>query len=653
MGNDKNIEMGTTAFNGLMTQMTLAAAGALPDKTVDALASIGVSAQSLRKDIEQDANGALLKLIQRLKEVDQFKRGEVITALAGAGDVKNLGFLFDRGLDVYKQSMDIIGQSTGSMEAEFQKRSATTANNLRLLKNHVNELGITVGSVLLPPLNRTINSMKPVLESVITFSRAHPELVGNIGKAAAVLLAFKAGSLGVGFVYHTLGTAVWGAVLPFRAFNRALAFAGLARQTGTAVSALGSSMTALEGGAAAAGRAVPRLGAAVGSTGATAGRAAGLFGRFGSMLGWIGRGVVMVGGAVAGISAPVWGVIVVVGAALAAVGLLVYKYWQPISHFFSGFWKGFKAGVAPLGGLFRQAFAPMAPLVRPLVSALGSLWEWVKPLGGWFKGLIKPVQDTGTGMTELGESVGRFVGTCVAKFVEFQTFMMGLPGQFRKIGEDIIGGLVKGITGKLGEAKEAITGVGSSIKGWFTSTLGISSPSRVFMRFGAYLDEGLALGITNSLGAVAGAVGRLSAAAVPKLPDLGAAFQSAPPRLPEAGGAARSALPSAPKFPDLGGLLRGVMPSMPALPDFSGPQAARDARPNPLANLPKIPGMRGMQSAMNHTVNVTNNFAAGAASPDEIAGKVRGAVDNAADEFRRRMRKYQQEMGRVSFGGAV
>ena len=78
-------------------------------------------------------------------------------------------------------------------------------------------------------------------------------------------------------------------------------------------------------------------------------------------------------------------------------------------------------------------------------------------------------------------------------------------------GANLIDGLIEGVTSKLQAAKNAIVGVGQSIKGWFTSTLGIHSPSRVFMGFGMNIGEGAALGILGSVPKVRQAVNKLSA----------------------------------------------------------------------------------------------------------------------------------------------
>lgn len=78
------------------------------------------------------------------------------------------------------------------------------------------------------------------------------------------------------------------------------------------------------------------------------------------------------------------------------------------------------------------------------------------------------------------------------------SWLKGLKDRFFSAGADLINGLVGGITSKLSAARDTIIGFGRGIKEWFTSTLGIKSPSRVFMGFGDNIAEGAALGIQRS-----------------------------------------------------------------------------------------------------------------------------------------------------------
>lgn len=103
-------------------------------------------------------------------------------------------------------------------------------------------------------------------------------------------------------------------------------------------------------------------------------------------------------------------------------------------------------------------------------------WDKIKP---WFIGLWASVKTAFSGALA-------WFGALTKKFTDF--------------GGMLIDGLVGGIKSKIGVAKESIVNLGASIKDWFTSTLGIKSPSRVFMGFGDNIAQGAGLGIARSSG---------------------------------------------------------------------------------------------------------------------------------------------------------
>lgn len=109
---------------------------------------------------------------------------------------------------------------------------------------------------------------------------------------------------------------------------------------------------------------------------------------------------------------------------------------------------------------------------------------------------------------------GKVWGKVKTAFSGAWDWFKGLPGQFGKLGSELISGLVGGITSRLSAAKEAIVGFGQNIKGWFAETLGIKSPSRVFMGFGNNIGEGAQLGILKGVPGVQGAVGKLAGVAL-------------------------------------------------------------------------------------------------------------------------------------------
>ncbi|MEP9171136.1 phage tail tape measure protein [Enterobacter hormaechei] len=83
--------------------------------------------------------------------------------------------------------------------------------------------------------------------------------------------------------------------------------------------------------------------------------------------------------AVGAISLPV----VAVAGAVVAGALLIRKYWEPISAFFSGVVEGLKTAFAPVA----EIFSPLTPVFDSIIEKLRGVWQW-------FTDLIAPVKAT-------------------------------------------------------------------------------------------------------------------------------------------------------------------------------------------------------------------------------------------------------------------
>ena len=99
--------------------------------------------------------------------------------------------------------------------------------------------------------------------------------------------------------------------------------------------------------------------------------------------GVLGMVFTVVGSAIATALGAITWPIVAVGAAIVAGALLIRKYWEPISAFFSGVIEGIMSAFAPVG----EMFAPLAPIFDGLGEKLRGVWQW-------FKDLIAPVKAT-------------------------------------------------------------------------------------------------------------------------------------------------------------------------------------------------------------------------------------------------------------------
>ncbi|MFX9004014.1 phage tail tape measure protein, partial [Acinetobacter baumannii] len=104
-----------------------------------------------------------------------------------------------------------------------------------------------------------------------------------------------------------------------------------------------------------------------------------------------------------------WGI---AAAAAVAAGVLIYKYWDRIKAFFSGFWTGLKQGIAPVVASFTDLYKSMSwlePVIQMIGRGIGIVYDW-------FMKLISPAKATEEQLktaTSAGESFGRVVGTAI------------------------------------------------------------------------------------------------------------------------------------------------------------------------------------------------------------------------------------------------
>ncbi len=494
-------EVAGTAINALLVK--LQTADKQSPKFQAALESMGMSAGVLKKAIAEDAQGALLGFLKALEAVPKDQRMGSLFDLFGLEYADDIAALAGN-IGVYGEQLDAASRAGGSMNKEFAARAATTANNMQLLKNTVSELGISIGSVLLPPLNSLLSGLRPMVETVAEWARANPGLVAGIGKLAAGLLVFKAGSLAVRAAVHLASMGFMGATLRLQALRSAYLAASLAMQTRSLAPLLGNAAPAAAGllgrlrEIASSGAPMKAVGWQLAQIGGQAkGAALAVGGALKGALMTAGRAVMWLGRAV---------MLNPIGLALTAAALLVYKFWGPISGFFKGLWAGLKAGLAPIGASFKAAFAPVAPVLKPIGDLLSRV-------GGWFRALIKPMEDTGGAAEAFGVRVGTAIGNAVRMFLSLPGKLLALPGEMTRLGGEIVSGLVNGINQKFAAAGEAVASVGASVRDTFKGMLGIRSPSRVFAEMGGNLSEGLALGMGAKLSTITKAAAGMAAAA--------------------------------------------------------------------------------------------------------------------------------------------
>ena len=135
----------------------------------------------------------------------------------------------------------------------------------------------------------------------------------------------------------------------------------------------------------------------------------------------------VVGGAIMTVLGALTWPIVAIGVAIVAGALLIRKYWEPISAFFTGVMEGLK-----------QAFAPVVELFEPLKPVFDWLGDKLKAAWQWFKDLIAPVKSTQETLDSC-KNAGVMFGKMLAEALmlplkSFNTLRTGVNWLLEKLG---------------------------------------------------------------------------------------------------------------------------------------------------------------------------------------------------------------------------
>ncbi|KVQ97015.1 hypothetical protein [Burkholderia ubonensis] len=364
----------------------------------------------------------------------------------------------------------------------------------------VRNLRTVIGEQVLPVYNRALELTTSVLERLLGFAKEYP----NFTRAVAI------GAAGLGALLAVLGT---------------LTIALAAVLGPMAIVRFGLTMLGMRGGLVSNG---VRLAAA--------------------SLQALGRILLFVGRAF--LTSPIG----LVAAAIAIAALLIVKYWEPIKAFFGGMFAAIGEGLAPMRAAFAGAFAP----IGEALAAAKPLWDWfagmLSSVAGWFAKLLEPASTSAEQLRAAGDAgrsfgqllafglrlglapfelLARGIGALPTLFNEVMAeasaamnggigaigalilnwsplglfyrafaavlswFGVDLPTRFTTFGQQILQGLANGISNSLGDVKTAIQSAGDSVIGWFKEKLGIHSPSRVFAALGGFTMAGLEQGLRD------------------------------------------------------------------------------------------------------------------------------------------------------------
>ena len=210
-------EIVSTALKSFTT--TLVKGSAMTKAQAEAFQSLGFSATQLAKDMQNDAQGTIFKVLEAVAAKPKELQTAFLTEMFGQESLGAIAPLL-QNLDNLRQAFDLVSDSAkyaGSMQAEFETRSKTVENALQLLSNKLTNLGIAVGNVFLPAisggatlLGGFVDALRSAAESPIG-----QWLIGVIGGFSALVVGIAATSAAMWF-FSAVGPLMAKKLLPLK-----------------------------------------------------------------------------------------------------------------------------------------------------------------------------------------------------------------------------------------------------------------------------------------------------------------------------------------------------------------------------------------------------------------------------------------------------
>ncbi|KLT22769.1 phage tail tape measure protein [Wolbachia endosymbiont of Armadillidium vulgare str. wVulC] len=202
-----------TAINALLSKLQTAEGQGKEFKA--ALESIGITAEEMSQKVAQNGQNALLYFFETLEKVDKQERSQILLNLFGQEYQDDIALIVG-SLEEYKKAIGFVADKekyNKSMQKEFNNRASTTANNLQLLKNTIAELGMNLGSVMLPPLNWISKILRSISTGIAWFAEKCPILTTGVMSIISALIVGKIAVVGFGYAFALAG----GGILTFKA----------------------------------------------------------------------------------------------------------------------------------------------------------------------------------------------------------------------------------------------------------------------------------------------------------------------------------------------------------------------------------------------------------------------------------------------------
>lgn len=173
--------------------------GANTKNKAAALEYLGFDPRTINKEMAENAEGTILKVLERIKNSDVAEKSALISDIFGSDkSVINGLSVLSENLDGVKEKLDKAKQAVSENErvnGEYEDRINTLSNRLKIFRNNAFNALADIGKSIAPELKETLNTFKKFAGKIANFIKENPKLVAFIVKMVA---GFAAMNLGMG-----------------------------------------------------------------------------------------------------------------------------------------------------------------------------------------------------------------------------------------------------------------------------------------------------------------------------------------------------------------------------------------------------------------------------------------------------------------------
>lgn len=203
------VEVSGTAMKNFVNVLAAGESG-LTDARKGIYKYLQIDPNELQKQLQTDAMGAVMRVLQALQRVRPEERNSIVGQLFGQESLAAIAPLMSEYKTLLKAVSIANSDVAGSVDQEYANRMKTTATSLAKITQSARNLGVTVGTALLPVVGAVAEKGASVLNVVRDLARRFPRLTGVVMGAGAGIATLAVGGVALGLVLNVLRTAANG-----------------------------------------------------------------------------------------------------------------------------------------------------------------------------------------------------------------------------------------------------------------------------------------------------------------------------------------------------------------------------------------------------------------------------------------------------------